>query len=102
MSTEKNRHDEAKEHISEQEARILIRCVESFSAGVSFNVWRLERWTQAEHSGWQLPTYAKQITLEVIQCWIQESLCWFSEEKAEGKLQFLLVNAGYPPKSTNQ
>ena len=38
MSTGKNRHDEEKEPVSEQEARILIRHLESFSAGVSFNV----------------------------------------------------------------
>lgn len=38
MSTEKNRHDEEKELISEQEAEFWIRCLESFSAGVSFNV----------------------------------------------------------------
>ena len=99
---EKNMRDEKKEPISEQEAGILIRLPESFSGGVSFNIWRLERWTQAEHSVWKLPTFAKQITLGVIQCWIQESLCWLSEEKAEGKLRFLPVSASYPSKPINQ
>lgn len=36
-------------------------------------------------------TFAKQITLEVIQCWIQKGLCWLQRTRLGGKLEFLPV-----------
>lgn len=45
LRKKKKKHDQENEPISEQWAGILIRLPESISVGVSFNIWRLERWT---------------------------------------------------------
>lgn len=69
---------------------------------MSFNIWRLERWIQAECSVWKQPTFAKQITFGVTQCWIQKWLSWLSEERLRGNGSFCQWDASYSSKPISQ